>query len=722
MKLARRAGALVLAAAVAAVTAAEAVSPKRFTVRTQSEWLAGEAEGLRLDADGTVALAPKVSTRALLEEAVVWAVAPGKRGVTWAGTGSRGRLLQVQESGEFEVAATFAELQVTALLKSGDGVIAATAPEGAVYRLHPGRETEELARPQAEYIWSLAENDGALYIGTGVDGVVYALRDGDLSVFYDSADVHVTSLRPHPSGGLVAGTAERGLVLRLLPDGQVRVLYDSGFREVKGLAVAAAGAIYAAVNGAQSYRDAAAPNQPAGEASVTVTAGSSGGSSQQPARQALRLAPPETAGGNVTAQVLHLVPGRPVEVVASLRGQIVHALALGPGGAPHVATSKHLLVPASGGRTTTVALEGKAQVSALAAAGDRILVGTTGPTRLFALSGGSERTGTYTSKVFEAGGDALWGRLSWDAEPADAAVKVETRSGQTREPDDTWSGWAEPLTRPGKIASPPARYLQWRLRLSGGPGAMVRSVAASYLPSNRRPEIKSFEAHPPGAVYQKVASSSNVVESEPPPIPGLFEELTSPQGEPTQGKRHYRRGAQTLTWDVADPDQDHVRVALRLRARDGGPELRVSDRVEGKSYAFDTDVLPDGWYVATLEASDAPSNPDDRALSARRDSTPFLVDNTPPRINVVYARVDGRRIGEARFEASDELSDLWKAEWSLDGRQFAPLTAEDGLTDGDREAYVVTTGELDRGAHLVVVRVYDLANRTATRGAWLEVR
>ena len=76
-------------------------------------------------------------------------------------------------------------------------------------------------------------------------------------------------------------------------------------------------------------------------------------------------------------------------------------------------------------------------------------------------------TGTFTSRVFDAGGPgADWLRLTATASvPGGAAQTLETRSGGTPTPDGSWSGW-EAVGADDAIASPNARYLEYRSTLS----------------------------------------------------------------------------------------------------------------------------------------------------------------------------------------------------------------------------------------------------------------
>lgn len=74
-------------------------------------------------------------------------------------------------------------------------------------------------------------------------------------------------------------------------------------------------------------------------------------------------------------------------------------------------------------------------------------------------------TGTYISTVFDPGQPASWGRVIWSGStPISTSVMIETRSGNTPTPDGSWSAWS-PVSQEGNIASPPARYLQYRLTL-----------------------------------------------------------------------------------------------------------------------------------------------------------------------------------------------------------------------------------------------------------------
>src|SRR3954470_6729406 len=106
----------------------------------------------------------------------------------------------------------------------------------------------------------------------------------------------------------------------------------------------------------------------------------------------------------------------------------------------------------------------------------------------FALGGGGvtvdwlrmgpyEPTGTFTSRVLDAGSaGAHWQTLdaALDA-PDGTAVTFETRSGATADPDAAWSDWAA-VGAGGAVTSPAGRYVQYRATLTGGTDLLTPTI------------------------------------------------------------------------------------------------------------------------------------------------------------------------------------------------------------------------------------------------------
>jgi hypothetical protein len=94
-----------------------------------------------------------------------------------------------------------------------------------------------------------------------------------------------------------------------------------------------------------------------------------------------------------------------------------------------------------------------------------------------------ETSGTFTSRVHDAGAIAAWSNLSTAGSLPDGTSQLfETRSGNSSTPDGTWSPWSA-AGPAGKVNSPYGRYIQYRATLStADPAAapIVESVVLAY--------------------------------------------------------------------------------------------------------------------------------------------------------------------------------------------------------------------------------------------------
>jgi phosphodiesterase/alkaline phosphatase D-like protein len=83
-------------------------------------------------------------------------------------------------------------------------------------------------------------------------------------------------------------------------------------------------------------------------------------------------------------------------------------------------------------------------------------------------------SGSFTSRVFDAGGPTTWGAASWNADvPAGTSQTVSVRTGNSSAPDGTWSNFMT-LSAPGASVGASARYLQYRVSsTSAGSGTPI---------------------------------------------------------------------------------------------------------------------------------------------------------------------------------------------------------------------------------------------------------
>jgi hypothetical protein len=158
-------------------------------------------------------------------------------------------------------------------------------------------------------------------------------------------------------------------------------------------------------------------------------------------------------------------------------------------------------------------------------------------------------------------------------------------------------------------------------------------------------------------------------------------------------------------WLSTDDNGDTLTFKLEIRGVNETGWKLVKDKIRDHYYSWDSTAFPDGKYVVRVTASDEPSNPPDQALTATLESDSFLIDNTAPEITGLLGSPTGGKI-EVRFHAKDTLSDIEKAEYSINGGEWCVVEPVTRLTDSKEEDYRVT---LDRGTGetTIAVRVAD---------------
>ena len=133
-------------------------------------------------------------------------------------------------------------------------------------------------------------------------------------------------------------------------------------------------------------------------------------------------------------------------------------------------------------------------------------------------------SGTFTSRVIDAGpGANTWTTLTSTRNlPTGSGIVFQTRSGATKVPDGTWSAW-QPLGAGGTIASPAARFIQYRAQMSGDGrwSPTLQRVAIGYgAPSNAAPTTGTVTVAPsaPKTNQTLTASVSGFSDPEGDPI------------------------------------------------------------------------------------------------------------------------------------------------------------------------------------------------------------
>jgi hypothetical protein len=530
-------------------------------------------------------------------------------------------------------------------------------------------------------------------------------------------------------------------VFQIDANGKPFVLLDSPYTEIHALRVDSKGNIYAAAisgNGGSSSPSTPsitpepAAAQPVASVSTEVTSITivAEPAAVQAATSSTSAPARGNQGGLGAGAVYRITPDGGSDLVWQPREDTPYDLSFDSDGSILVATGgEGKLYRLSGDplEPTLVTRAMVQQITNLATdRAGRMLFATSNPGKIFRMSATRADRGTYTSDVRDAQAVATWGAIKWQAlAPAGTKVDISTRAGNTRTPDDTWSDWSRVYTDQSgsPIASPRARYLQWRAVFTGtkDQAPVLTSVTAAYLPRNTRPRVTSITIHPPGTVFQRPFPTDPEIagfEGETPDRRAAAQNAGATgtvANTPALGRRAYQKGLLTFVWRAEDDNRDELTYDVLYR-REGETSWKALKRgLTDPILVWDTTSVPNGRYIVQIVASDLKSNSPANALSGSMESTAFDIDNMPPVVTVTSVRRQGAQT-LLSFEVRDADSAVQKVEYSLDGDRWQTIYPKDGIADSRFEQFDLTL-DGDAAVRGVIIRATDaLNNITSARG------
>jgi len=696
-----------------------AVETKFWQQNDQAAFEKGTLTNVSLRSDGRLSLAPEVNEVYDTSVPYLWTVVRDSKGNLYTGGGSSGndtaKLFAIAPNGKAKVLATVPGLEIHAIaINARDEVFAATNPDGKVWLIGRDGKPQVFFDPHTRYIWALAfDSHGDLYVATGDEGKVFRITPaGRSSVFFNTQDTNARCLAIDKDDNVIVGTDPSGLVIRVSPSGTGFVLYESARKEITTLAIASSGFIYAAGNGTKQAAAAApVPTQPTApppaQPAVAAQLGIKVGSPSPPPQ----LGPPTLAGGS---EVYRIDPDGSPRRVWSNPQALIYAIAFDSNGLPLLGTgnSGRVYRLDSDIRSTVLLDAPPTQITAFAPGSNGLLYAATGNIgKVYRIGPGPSASGTFESDVFDAVQFSHWGDLSIQGNPH--GVAVSTRSGNVNRTQNNWSPWAPVHLDPdpgcescanGKVTSPPARFLQFKVDFTGS-GAMNEADVA-YLAKNVAPVIEQIEIAPANYRFPApVAATTGLSSPATITLPALgtnHQSSAAPVVEQasTAQAMTYSKGIIGARWAATDDNGDALIYRVEIRGLHQPNWLPLKDKLREKYVDIDSTAFPDGEYELRVTASDAPGNPEGQALTATLVSDPFLIDNTPPAITALTATHSA-----IRWHAKDAKSNLDKAEFSINGGEWKLASPVGGLADSEEADYEVaaTTAPGD----VVAVRVTD---------------
>lgn len=712
---------------------AHAGPSRSFRVTSYKDFAEGQEQGALLLSDGSAQ--PGLTSERLplptLTDDSVRAIALGEGGTAYLGTGGESPgILTLAPGGKVltPLCRLPAQTWVTALHAlppspgRSDILLAATAQDGRIFAIDRSGKARVFAKVEGDHVWALLHDPrrAVTYAATGPGRLWEIDAQGRATKLFDSGAKQILALDLGVDGNLYLGTADDAVLYRVEPGrgaAGVRALHDFAGNELRAI-THHGDAIFVAVN------DMSRGQSTGGAGGIKITAAPTGTAPGSGPR-------PSGGGGGDRAG-----KGALFRIDPSGRVEQLHAISDGFFNAATVDGDGNLLAAAStpGGRGRLYQVRANRTVVTLAelkesdvltlqalpgAARGQHLLGTGNSGAVYRLLPTPPRDGHYLSKVFDGQFLSRWGTLRY---LGSGNLRLETRSGNLAKPDGSWSAW-QPLGKierdrevrsagenTARIASPGGRYLQVRAFL--GEHSVLNDFTVTYQPLNQRPRVLEI-----------------TVGEDP---LGRIARGAKPSGGATAVRT--RQPLVKLKFRVENPDEDDLSYRVYVRAlpapskaapppgpspsEDGWLRISGQDPLSKPELEWNTESVPDGVYELRVVVSDERANPPAEALAHELTTPPFVVDNRKPDLlGVSFAPSRGSEsaasAGTISGKAVDGSSPLAELAYAVDGGEFLPLGARDGVLDELVEEFSLRLPRLAPGPHTVVVRATDAADNSA---------
>jgi hypothetical protein len=686
---------------------AGAVVTATWTVETYQQFDAGDAASAFIMSSGEIR--PGWDTkRTALEGDAVWSALHLNDGSVLLGADVGGTLYK---DGKKLVSVPGA-IAVVSLAQTSDGAVwAGTMPGNKLWRIDvaAGKASPgpQLPGKEVETIWSLTASGTTVYAGTGPKGRVFAINGNNVKQIFDTEDKRVTAITATSDGAIWFGTSDRALVFRYDPkDGKTRAMADFAGNEVSAIAPYRDGVVVAANDLAETpstngkttaqLETAEKPTMAKGQTTKAPDVGTKPGADKDPVAVA-DLGRKGAKKGK--GALFHVGTDGRLDQLHALTATYFTSVAVSPEGAVYAGAAdkgRVYMVDVDGAVATAFDVDERSVSQVWF---DHGLLGfTTDDAAALYKASGRASAAKYVSDVLDAKAVSQFGKLTW---AGSGNVELETRSGNTAKPGVGWSEWQKPSqlgalgggNEGGKIASPPGRYLQFRVAL-GNDAARVHRVMAYYVPQNLPTEVQE--------VTTELATKETT--------PTLKDSASKPRSPIIR-----------IKWKIENPDGDDTTYTLEAR-RDGEANWRPiatgKTPLAATTWEWNTETYPDGWYKVRVTSSDAAANSPNRALTSTATSTMFAIDNTRPSIDdlkISYPRATAR--------AHDAISTIAEMAYSVDDGPWQLGSTVDGLFDDLTEDLKIEIPQgLSRGPHTLAVRVADASGNVGSTSATFLVK
>ncbi|MDD5065925.1 MAG: hypothetical protein PHF84_02640 [bacterium] len=649
----------------------------------------GKLNNLKLNEDGVIALSSKLKKVSGMDAVFVWDIKEDSAGNVYLATGNDGIVYKMDKNNKLSKFFETGSVAAFRILIAPDNTLyIVTLTKGIVYKVSPGGKGEVFYVLKDESIWDMQFYRGNILIATGPPGVLYELnlKTKELKEKALTKESYITSIASDNKENIYLGTSEKGAVYKLKPDGSLKVVYQISQSEVHSV-ILHDGIIYAGTSDKESKLIKLDKQDKLDQNQKPQQTQSQNKNMFGDTDQFKKISP-------VMNTVYEIKEDEYVNKIMESQDSVFLSL-LGDRGDLYIGSGDNGVIYRY--RDRKVEKIGQVDDQQILCftrlKNGQILLGTGNIGNLYFVDSYYAEDGNYVSDVLDATGWALWGNIQWDIKKAgDSSVSLQTRSGNVEIADDTWSDWSGLYTdeNGSAIQSPSARFLQFRINISSKNEkntAEVNSVRIPYLIKNRRPDVLSIK-------FSDSRTGTKVDEKKDKTY--KFD------------LKNFELG---LSWEAKDQDNDELACSVHARRKNGSEWILLAEKIKEKNYKFDTRILPDGIYYFKITADDLPSNSTGNSLTGEMVSKAYIIDNTPPEIEVKCTKKD-KDTYVIEGKVRDSLSIISRISFSADTKDWTNIFPDDMIFDTVRESFHFEY-TLDSG--IVIISVEDASGNICTR-------
>jgi len=687
------------------INTAHGVSAQKWELRRLEQFLKGDFKNISVSFEGVLSLAPKEKKLESPQEEFFLSLLLAPDETAFLGTGHAGKIYKVSKSGDIELYFQVPEMDIYCLIRDAQGnIFAGTSPNGKIYKITEKGKGEVLFNPKEKYIWDLMfTGERNLLAAVGETGGIYEITSqGQRVKFLEVNENHILCMKRAANGDLIAGSGGKGRLYRLSANKKVSILYESSYEEIRNIALDGNGNIYVAAGGIVIKPKL--PESSGSTAAVTVTANSSGTVVSSPAASEKKQ-PGALLRVNSEGIAKKLWSSREDFVYSLVWNEDKKNVIFGTGNRGRIFSIDENDKP------SLLVQKESEQIYYLFLRDSKIYMLTNNSAGLFVLYEEQSYNGEYISRVFDANILSSWGRVAWEPEvPTGTILRVQTRSGNSDEPSQTWSDWS-PLYKEAsgeQILNPAARYLQFKILFktnSGKVSPKLKKIMFFYQQTNIAPEISLLKVLPPNIVFLEPAGQNDKIWGFE---PGAIQKAVSQDNLKSMvvAKKKERKGYRTLVWSGEDENGDNLICSLYIRNQRESKWRLLKEKWADKIFVFETLSFPDGEYFIKIDVNDSPSNPLGREAKSEKISRTFVIDNSLPVIRNFKVTRSGSVL-KLSFSAADSFSQIKEVKFLIRPDEWHSIIPEDGICDSNQEKFHLTITLPEKFDNMITVKVID---------------